>query len=118
MDIREWRKEQKTMTDKDIIDFINANFKAHRDVDCYNKLSNFVYAMNHNQYYSITDEEIHRGVEYKKEEGKALLKLIDSIIPEKDKHLAEKMVENFCNQSLQQFIDYKRKYEKQNNHVI
>ena len=35
-----------------------------------------------------------------------------------DKHLAEKMVENFCNQSLQQFIDYKRKYEKQNNHII
>lgn len=106
------------MNDKDIIDFINANFTTHNDVDCYNKLKCFVDAMHNNQYYPITDEEIHRGVEYKKEEGKALLKLIDPIIPEKDKHLAEKIVENFCNQSLQQFIDYKSKYEKQNNHVI
>ena len=105
------------MTTKDIFDFINANFTAHNDVDCYNKLSKFVYAMNHNQYYPITDEEIHRGVEYKKEEGKALLKLIDSIIPEKDKPLAKTIVETFCEQSLQQFLNYKHTYENQNNRV-
>jgi hypothetical protein len=106
------------MNDKDIIDFINVNFTTHNDVDCYNKLKCFVDAMNSGQYYPITEDEIHRGVDYKKEEGKALLKLIDPIIPEKDKHMAEKIVETFCEQSLQQFIDYKRKYENQNNHVI
>lgn len=99
------------MTDKDIIDFINANFTAPKDVDCYYKMNSFEYAMNHNQYYPITDEEIHRGVEYKKEEGKALLKIIDPIIPENDKHLAESIVETFCNQSLNQFLDYKHKYD-------
>ncbi len=106
------------MDDKDIIDFINANFITHNNVDCYNKLKCFVDAMHSGQYYPITDDEIHRGVDYKKEEGKALLKLIDPIIPEKDKHLAEKIVDDFCNQSLQQFLNYKRKYENQNNHVI
>lgn len=106
------------MNDKDIIDFINANFTTHNDVDCYNKLKCFVDAMYNNQYYPITDEEIHRGVEYKKEEGKALLKLIDSIIPEKDKPLAKTMLETFCEQSLQQFLNYKHTYENQNNRVI
>ena len=64
------------------------------------------------QYYPISEEDIHRGVEYKKAEGKALLKLIAPIIPEKDKHSAETIVEAFCDQSLQQFLDYKRSYEK------
>ena len=106
------------MNPQDIFDFINANFKMHANADCFNKLNLFVDAMNRGQYYPIADEEIRRGVEYKKEEGKALLKLIDPIIPEKDKHLAEKMVENFCNQCLQQFLNYKHTYENQNNHVI
>lgn len=105
------------MDDKDIIDFINANFISHNKVDCYNKLKCFVDAMHSGQYYPITDEEIHRGVEYKKEEGKALLKLIDPIIPEKDKYLAESIVENLCNQCLQQFLDYKHAYENQHHHV-
>lgn len=106
------------MTNKDILDFINANFTMRDNVSCYNKLNCFVDAMQHNQYYPITDEEIHRGVEYKKAEGKALLKLIAPIIPEKDKHLAETIVETFCNQSLKQFLDYKHTYEKQNNNVF
>lgn len=100
------------MNDKDILDFINANFTMRANVNCYNKLNCFVDAMQHNQYYPITEEEIHRGVEYKKAEGKALLKLIAPIIPEKDKHLTETIVETFCDQSLQQFLDYKRSYEK------
>lgn len=62
--------------------------------------------------YPITDEEIRRGVEYKKAEGKALLKCLVPIIPEKDKHMAETIVETFCNQSLQQFLEYKRLNEK------
>lgn len=102
------------MNNKDILDFINANFTMRSNVNCYNKLNCFVDAMRNNQYYPITDEEIHRGVEYKKSEGKALLKLIGSIIPEKDKHLAETIVETFCNQSLQRFLEYKRLNDKQN----
>ena len=106
------------METEELIYFINANFKVKDNSACYDKLSYFVDAMNRGQYYPINDEEIHRGVEYKKTEGKALLKLIDSIIPEKDKHLADKIVETFCEQSLKQFLDYKHTYEKQNNHVI
>lgn len=106
------------METEELINFINFNFKVRDNSACYEKLIFFVNAMNRGQYYPITDEEIHRGVEYKKEEGKVLLKLIDPIIPEKDKHLAEKIVETFCDQSLQQFLDYKHTYEKQHNHVI
>ena len=106
------------MTNKDILDFINANFTMRANLNCYNKLNCFVDAMQHNQYYPITDEEIHRGVEYKKAEGKALLKCLDPIIPDEEKHLAETMIDSLCNQSLQQFLDYKRTYEKQNNNVF
>lgn len=105
------------MNEKDIFDFINANFTMRNNAACYQKLNCFVDAMHRGQYYPITDEEIHCGVEYKKAEGKALLKAIDSIIPEKDKQLAEEMVETFCNQSLNQFLDYKHTHENQNNCV-
>lgn len=87
------------------------------NADCFIKLNCFADAMHRGQYYPITDEEIHRGVEYKKAEGKALLKAIGSIIPDKDKELAEAMVETFCNQSLQQFLYFKHSYENQNNPV-
>jgi hypothetical protein len=100
------------MNSKDILDFIKTNFTMRANVNCYNKLNNFADAMRSNQYFPISDEEIHRGVEYKKAEGKALLKCLDPIIPEKDKHLAETIVETFCNQSLQQFLEYKRTHEK------
>lgn len=105
------------MNEKDIFDFINTNFTIHNNADCYNKLNCFVDAMYRGQYYPITDEEIHRGVEYKKAEGKALLKAIDSIIPDKDKQFADALVENLCNQCLQQFLKYKHTHENQNNCV-
>ena len=73
------------MTNKDILDFINANFTMRANVNCYNKLNCFVDAMQHDQYYPITDEEIHSGVEYKRAEGKALLKCLDPIIPKEEK---------------------------------
>ncbi len=103
------------MNDKDIFDFINANFTMRNNADCFSKLNCFVDAMHRGQYYPITDEEIHRGVEYKKAEGKALLKALDPIIPDKDKKLAEAMVETLCNQSLQQFLGYKHAFDSQNN---
>ncbi|MBR4919092.1 MAG: hypothetical protein IKZ56_13260 [Bacteroidales bacterium] len=100
------------MNSKDILDFINANFTMRANVNCYNKLNCFVDAMRDNQYYPITEDEIHRGVEYKKAEGKALLKCLDPIIPDEEKHLAETMIDSLCNQSLQQFLEYKRTHEK------
>jgi hypothetical protein len=105
------------MTNKDILDFINANFTMRANLNCYNKLNCFVDAMQHNQYYPITDEEIHRGVEYKRAEGKALLKCLEPIIPKEEKHSAETMIETFCNQSLQQFLEYKRLNDKQQNNL-
>lgn len=105
------------MNTMDLFDFINANFTMRNNADCFNKLNCFADAMHQGQYFPITDEEIHRGVEYKKAEGKALLKAIDPIIPDKDKGLAEAMVETFCEQSLQQFLYYKHTYENRNNLV-
>lgn len=101
----------------DLFEFINANFIMRNNADCFNKLNCFADAMHRGQYYPITDEEIHRGVEYKKAEGKSLLKAIGSIIPDKDKELAEVMVETFCNQSLQQLLYFKHSYENRNNLV-
>ena len=105
------------MNDKDIFDFINANFTMRNNADCFNKLNCFVDAMHRGQYFPISDEEIHRGVEYKKAEGKALLKTIDFIISDNEKQLAEAMVETLCNQSLQLFLNYKHVHENQNNCV-
>lgn len=105
------------MNNKDIFDLFQNGFIAGNTSDSYSRLCNFVSAMRCGQYYPISDEDIHRGIDYKKAEGKVLLKMIDPIIPEKDKHLAESMVETFCNQCLQQFLNYKRTYENQNNHV-
>lgn len=100
------------MTNKDILDFINANFTMRANVNCYNKLNCFVDAMQHNHYYPITDEEIHRGVEYKKAELKSIVKQIGVFFPNEDQRPAEVLIESFCNQSLQQFLKYKRLYEK------
>ena len=106
------------MNNTDVIDFINANFTMHANANCYNELSSFVDAMSHGRYFPITDEEIHRGVEYKKAEMKAMLKCLGSIFPNEAQRPAKALIETLCNQSLQQFLDYKHTYEKQNNHVI
>ena len=99
------------MNAMELSEFINANFTMRANSACYQKLNAFVDAMQRGQYYPITEEEIHRGVEYKKAEGKALLQSLGTIISDNDKRLAEAMVEAFCNQSLQQFLDYKHTHE-------
>lgn len=106
------------MNNTDVIDFINANFTMHANANCYNELCSFVDAMSHGRYFPITDEEIHRGVEYKKAEMKAMLKCLGSIFPNEAQRPAEALIETLCNQSLQQFLDYKYTYENQHNHVI
>lgn len=95
------------MNNKDILDFINANFTMRSNVNCYNKLNCFVDAMRNNQYYPITDEEIHRGVEYKKAELKSQLKQVGLSFPNEDLHPAEELIEILCDQSLQRFLGYK-----------
>ena len=95
------------MTNKDILDFINANFTMRANVNCYNKLNNFADAMRSNQYFPISDEEIHRGVEYKKAELKSQLKIVKMFFPNEDPRSAENLIETLCNQSLQRFLDYK-----------
>ena len=106
------------MNDKDILDFINANFTMRANVNCYNKLNCFVDAMRNNQYYPITDEEIHRGVEYKKAELKSQLKQVGLFFPNEDLHPAEELIEILCDQSLQRFLGFKHSYESLNNNVI
>ncbi len=106
------------MNEKDIFELFQSSDVARNNSDSHVHLCEFISAMRRGQYYQISEEDIHRGVEYKKEEGKVLLKLIEPIIPEKDKPLAEKIVETFCDQSLQQFLGYKHTYEKQYNHII
>lgn len=106
------------MDNKDIVDFINANFTTHTNMNSYNKLNCFVDAMKRGLYYPLTDEEIHQGIEYKKAEGKALLKCLDPIIPNEEKHLADTMIDSLCNQSLQQFLEHKRLNDKQQNNLV
>ena len=95
------------MFSNEILDFINAHFTMRANADCYNKLNHFVDFMRQNQYYPISDEEIHRGVEYKKAELKSIVKQIGMFFPNEDQRPAEVLIESFCNQSLQQFLDYK-----------
>ena len=106
------------MTPKDIFDFINANFTMRTNSAYYQKLNCFADAMRLGQYFPITEEEIRGGIEYKKAEGKALLKSLGFLISDEDKRKAEAMIETYCNQSLQQFLDYKHTHENSNNHVI
>lgn len=106
------------MDNKDVLDFINANFTTHTNMNSYNKLNCFVDAMKRGLYYPLTDEEIHQGIEYKKAEGKALLKCLDPIIPNEEKHLADTMIDTLCDRCLQQFLNYKCLYENLNNNVL
>lgn len=100
------------MDNQDILEFINANFTMQANITCYNKLNCFVNAMHLGKYYPITDEEIYRGVEYKKAESKALLKSLAPFFKNENQHQAEALIETYCNNSLQQFLDYKHLHEK------
>lgn len=100
------------MNSKNILDFINANFTMRVNVNCYNMLNNFADAMRHNQYFPISDEEIHRGVEYKKAELKSQLNIFRMFFPNEDPRSAENLIETLCNLSLQQFLNYKHLCEK------
>lgn len=100
------------MNAKDLLDFINAHFMMRANADCFNKLNHFVDSMRNNQYYPITDEEIHRGVECKKAELKSQLKQVGLFFPNEDLHPAEELIEILCDQRLQHFLGHKHLYEK------
>ena len=106
------------MNDKDLLELFQNGFRATSTSDSYSHLCNFVSAMRCGQYYPITDEEMCRGVEYKKAEGKALLKYLGSFFQNKDQRPAEALIDLYCNQKLQQFLNSKHTYEKQNRDVI
>ena len=64
------------MNNKDIFELFQNGFTARNTSDSYYRLCAFVSAMHNGMYFKISDEDIHRGVEYKKTEGKALLKIM------------------------------------------
>ena len=62
------------MNKKDIFDLINNGFTMRSTSDSYNHLCNFVDAMRIGQYYPISDEDIHCGVEWKRLKPRPKLK--------------------------------------------
>ena len=58
------------MNDKDVFELFHNRFIAGNTSDSYSRLSNFVSAMRCGQYYPISNEDIHRGVECEKSQTK------------------------------------------------
>lgn len=106
------------MNDKDIFELFQNGFTARNSSDSYGRLCNFVSAMRCGQYYPISDEDIHRGVEYEKAMEKNRAKILFMGFPEDAKKAIEVAIELKYSQCLQQFLNHKRTYENQNNHVI
>ncbi len=101
---------------KDVFDFINAYNTVRTDSDDFIKLKHYFSAMQHNQYYSISDDELHHGVDYVKEGLKALLK--GKGLSRQQEIMEEINIDSICKQFQTDLLNYKRKYENQNNHVI
>lgn len=106
------------MNNKDIFDLINNGFTVRNTSDSYNRLCNFVAAMRCGQYYPISDEDIHRGVECEKAQTKAKTKILFMNFPEDMKKSMDAAIELKYAQCLQTFLDYKRKHENHNYRLI
>lgn len=106
------------MNDKDIFELFQNGFIAGNTSDSYSRLCNFVSAMRCGQYYPISDEDIHRGVECEKAQSKNKAKILFMGFPEDAKKAIEVAIELKYSQCLQQFINYKHTYENLNNRVI
>ena len=106
------------MNDKDIFDLFQNGFTARNTSVSYYRLCNFVSAMRCGQYYPISDEDIHRGVECEKAQTKNKAKILFMGFPEDAKKAIEFAIELKYSQNLQQCLNYKHTYEKQHNHVI
>ena len=106
------------MNDKDIFELFQNGFIAGSTSDSYSRLCNFVSAMRCGQYYPISDEDIHRGVECEKAQTKNKTKILLMSFPEDAKKAMDAAIELKYSQCLQQLLNYKHTYEKQNNHVV
>ena len=105
------------MNDKDIFELFQNGFIAGNTSDSYSRLCNFVSAMRCSQYYPISDDDIHRGVECEKAQAKNRAKILFMGFPEDAKKAIEVAIELKYSQCLHQFLNYKHTYENQNNHV-
>lgn len=103
---------------KDIIELFQSSLTARNTSDSYQRLCNFVSAMRCGRYYPISEEDIHRGVECEKAQAKAKAKILFMGFHEDAKKAIETAIELKYSQCLQQFLNYKRTYENQNNHTI
>ena len=106
------------MNNLDIFELFQNGFTARNTSDSYGRLCNFVSAMRCGQYYPITDEDIHRGVECEKAMEKNRAKILFMGFPDDAKKAIEVAIELKYSQCLQTFLNYKLTYENQNNHVI
>ena len=103
-------------TIKELLDFINSLQNIQNNNKDFNKLKCFFNAMLRNDYYSISDDEIHRGMEFVKTALKAVAKT--EIIPKEQRIIEETNVEAFCKHITNELLSYKHTYENQNNYVI
>ena len=106
------------MNNKDIFELFHNRFIAGNTSDSYSRLCNFVSAMRCGQYYPISDEDIHRGVECEKSQTENKAKILFMGFPEDAKKAIEFAIELKYSQYLQQFLNYKHTYENQKKHVI
>lgn len=106
------------MNNLDIFELFQNGFIAGNTSDSHSRLCNFVSAMRCGQYYQISDEDIHRGVECEKAMEKNRAKILFMSFPDDAKKAIEVAIELKYTQCLQQFLNYKHTYENQKKHVI
>lgn len=94
------------MNEIDIFDLFQNGLTARNTSDSYQHLCNFINALRRNQYYPISDEDIHRGVECEKAHAKAKTKILFMSFPDDIKKAMEAAIELKYAQSLQQLLYY------------
>lgn len=99
------------MNDKDIFELFQNGFTAGNTYDSYKRLCNFVNAIRCGQCYPISDDDIHRGVEFEKSQEKIRAKILFMTFPEDIKKTINTAIELKYNQCLQRFLNYKHIYE-------
>lgn len=104
------------MNEKDIFDFFNSINTIRNNNESFIKLKCFFNAMRCNQYYPILEEEIKDGIEYIKVELKAFLKA--NGLPKQQEIIEQINIDTTCKQFQSVLLNYKHRYENQNNHVI
>ena len=94
------------MNEKDVFELFQIGLTARNTSDSYQRLCNFINALRCNQYYPISDEDIHRGVECEKAHAKTKTKILFMSFPDDIKKAMEAAIELKYAQSLQQLLYY------------